>query len=237
MATDPAHRDIGKLVAVRLAGIFVQVRGWATRPKRERQDDLRLRAAVALAIAASSLDDWFLCGASGVNRDRVVGEIARVVSDRDRNPAPVSPNVTRHVKESRLPQRRGVEYTGGCVRAQPTTCEEPMKHDRGAEGVRYLLAEYCHAIDPGETERWTPLFDDDARFTIDDLGELERPENISVFVDGALTSLREHGIAGIDHRTVNSAIDLDGDRATVTSDFAVVVPVPDGFATAGAVTR
>ncbi|UXA11493.1 nuclear transport factor 2 family protein [Mycobacterium sp. SMC-8] len=107
-----------------------------------------------------------------------------------------------------------------------------MKHDRGAEGVRYLVAEYCHAIDSGETERWTALFDDDARFTIDDLGELVRPENISVFVDGALTSLREHGIAGINHRTVNSAIDLDGDRATVTSDFAVVVPVPDGFATA-----
>jgi hypothetical protein len=107
-----------------------------------------------------------------------------------------------------------------------------MKHDRGAEGVRYLLAEYCHAIDSGETERWTALFDVDARFTIDGLGELEGPANISVFVDGALTSLREHGIAGINHRTVNSVIDLDGDRAMVTSDFAVVVPVPDGFATA-----
>ncbi|UXA11494.1 TetR/AcrR family transcriptional regulator [Mycobacterium sp. SMC-8] len=100
VATDPAHRDIGKLVAMRLAGIFVQARGWAARPERERQDDLRLRAAVALAIAASSLDDWFLCGASGVNRDRIVGELARVVSDRDRNQAPVSPNGTRHVKES-----------------------------------------------------------------------------------------------------------------------------------------
>jgi hypothetical protein len=107
-----------------------------------------------------------------------------------------------------------------------------MKHDRGAEGVRYLLAEYCHAIDSGETERWTALFDARARFTIDGLGELEGPSNISVFVDGALTSLREHDIAGINHRTVNSVIDLDGDRATVASDFAVVVPVPGGFATA-----
>lgn len=107
-----------------------------------------------------------------------------------------------------------------------------MKHDRGAEGVHYLLAEYCHSIDSGETERWTALFDVDARFTIDDLGELHGPANISVFVDGALNSLREHGISGINHRTVNSVIDLDGDRASVTSDFAVVVPAPGGFATA-----
>jgi AcrR family transcriptional regulator len=90
VASDPAHREIGRTVAERLAGIFGQVRGRATRPEREREDDLRLRAAIALALAASSLDDWFLRGATGVDRERIVAEMARVVSDRDR---PATPRV------------------------------------------------------------------------------------------------------------------------------------------------
>lgn len=100
VASDPAHRDIGQTVAMRLAGIFGQVRGRATHPEHEREDDLRLRAAIAFTLAASALDDWFLHGASGADRDRIVAEVARVVTARDRHPAPERGLATRYTKES-----------------------------------------------------------------------------------------------------------------------------------------
>lgn len=104
-----------------------------------------------------------------------------------------------------------------------------MRNDTGAEGIRYLLAEYSHAIDSGRAEDWGMLFCADALFRLDGLGELAGRDTVRQFVTGALDSLAAHGISGINHVTYNSAIDLEGDRARVTSDFTVLVPAAGAF--------
>jgi hypothetical protein len=104
-----------------------------------------------------------------------------------------------------------------------------MRNDRGAEGVRYLLAEYCHTIDDGRDEDWAALFQADAAFTLDGLGELSGRDSVRTFVTGALKSLVAHGISGINHLTYNTTIGIDGERATATSDLAVMVPAQGAF--------
>lgn len=104
-----------------------------------------------------------------------------------------------------------------------------MKTDRGAEGIRYLLAEYCHTIDDGRDEDWAALFRSDATFTLDGLGVLSGRDSVRTFVTGALESLAAHGISGINHLTYNSTISVDGDRASATSDLAVMVPAQGAF--------
>jgi hypothetical protein len=105
-----------------------------------------------------------------------------------------------------------------------------MRNDSGVEGIRYLLAEYCHAIDDGRADAWGLLFCPDAVFRLDGLGELVGRDTVRRFVTGALESLAAHGISGINHVTYNSAIDTDGERASVTSDFTVLVPAGGAFA-------
>lgn len=104
-----------------------------------------------------------------------------------------------------------------------------MRNDRGAEGIRYLLAEYCHTIDDGRDEEWADLFDTEAVFTLDGLGVLSGRDSVRTFVNGALESLAAHGIPGINHLTYNSTITIDGERATATSDLAVMVPTQGAF--------
>lgn len=105
-----------------------------------------------------------------------------------------------------------------------------MRNDGGAEGIRYLLAEYCHAIDDGRAEEWGLLFCADAVFRLDGLGELAGRDAVRGFVTGALESLAAHGISGINHVTYNSVIDVDGGSARATSDFTVLVPTGGAFA-------
>lgn len=104
-----------------------------------------------------------------------------------------------------------------------------MRDDSGVEGIRYLLAEYCHTIDDGRDAEWADLFHPDARFTLDGLGELSGRDSVRTFVNGALEALAAHGIAGINHLTYNTTIGVEGDRATATSDLAVMVPAQGAF--------
>lgn len=104
-----------------------------------------------------------------------------------------------------------------------------MKCDRGAEGIRYLLAEYCHTVDDGRDEEWAALFQADAEFSIDGLGALSGRDSIRTFVDGALNELVAGGISGINHLTLNTTMTIEGGRAWATSDFAVMVPAQGQF--------
>jgi len=104
-----------------------------------------------------------------------------------------------------------------------------MRTDPGPEGVRYLLAEYCHAFDDGRADDWAALFTDAGSFGIDGLGDLHGRNQIAGFVSEATAALSAAGIVGINHLTLNSAISVGTDRAEVVSDLAMLMPAETGF--------
>jgi hypothetical protein len=104
-----------------------------------------------------------------------------------------------------------------------------MRNEPGTEGIRYLLAEYCHTIDDGRDAEWADLFHAEATFILDGLGELSGRDSVRTFVNGALEALAANGIAGINHLTYNTTIGIEGGRATATSDLAVMVPAQGAF--------
>ena len=89
------------------------------------------------------------------------------------------------------------------------------------EAIRRLLARFIQLRDDKEFDAWSELFTEDAMFTYG-----------VVSLEGR-HAIREHVallLAGDEgkHLCVNSVIDVDGDRAFVSSDFAKLDPAPGG---------
>jgi hypothetical protein len=88
-------------------------------------------------------------------------------------------------------------------------------------GAARTIAKYCHTIDDGRLEEWAELFEPDGAFIAPGLGTIRGRDNLRHYGEGLLGVLDGFGV-GAKHLTFNSAIDIDGDRATAVSDFAVI---------------
>jgi uncharacterized protein (TIGR02246 family) len=89
------------------------------------------------------------------------------------------------------------------------------------EAIRRLLARFIQLRDDKQFDAWAQLFTDDAVFTYG-----------TVSLEGR-RDIREHVaslLAGDEgkHLCLNSVIDIDGDRARVSSDFAKLDPKAGG---------
>jgi NAD(P)-dependent dehydrogenase (short-subunit alcohol dehydrogenase family) len=89
------------------------------------------------------------------------------------------------------------------------------------EAIRRLLARFIQLRDDKQFDAWSGLFSDDAVFTYGSV----RLEGRSAIRDHVASLLaRDEG----KHLCVNSVIDVDGDRASVSSDFAKLDPSTGG---------
>jgi ketosteroid isomerase-like protein len=89
------------------------------------------------------------------------------------------------------------------------------------EAIRRLLARFIQLRDDKQFDTWSELFSDDAVFTYGTVRLEGRPairEHVSMLL------ARDEG----KHLCVNSVIDVDGDRAFVSSDFAKLDPGTEG---------
>jgi ketosteroid isomerase-like protein len=89
------------------------------------------------------------------------------------------------------------------------------------EVIRQLLARFIQLRDDKQFEAWSELFSDDAVFTYGTVRLEGRP---AIREHVALLLGRDEG----KHLCVNSVIDVDGDRAFVSSDFAKLDPARGG---------
>ncbi len=89
------------------------------------------------------------------------------------------------------------------------------------EAIRRLLARFIQLRDDKQFEAWSELFSDDAVFTYGTV-RLEGRPAIREHVASLLA--RDEG----KHLCINSVIDVDGDRAFVSSDFAKLDPATGG---------
>ena len=85
------------------------------------------------------------------------------------------------------------------------------------EAIRRLLARFIQLRDDKQFDAWSELFTDDAVFTYG-IVRLEGRQAIREHVASLLA--RDEG----KHLCLNSVIDVDGDRAFVSSDFAKLDP-------------
>jgi uncharacterized protein (TIGR02246 family) len=84
--------------------------------------------------------------------------------------------------------------------------------------VRRTLAQYCQALDDGRFDDWADLFTDDVVFTV--MGHrLEGPDAVRAFVEPT-----QQADARGRHMLSEPVIDLDGDTARVTTDYAFIAP-------------
>jgi SnoaL-like domain len=89
------------------------------------------------------------------------------------------------------------------------------------EAIRRLLARFIQLRDDKEFDAWSELFTDNAVFTYG----IVRLEGRSAIRDHVASLLaRDAG----KHLCLNSVIDLDGDRAWVSSDFVKLDPAAGG---------
>jgi len=89
------------------------------------------------------------------------------------------------------------------------------------EAIRRLLARFIQLRDDKQFEPWSELFTDDAVFTYG----IVRLQGRAAIRDHVASLLaRDEG----KHLCVNSIIDVDGDAASVRSDFAKLDPAPGG---------
>lgn len=80
------------------------------------------------------------------------------------------------------------------------------------EKIRRLIAEYCFATDTGDTARWVSLFSEDVRWEGGAFGRFEGREAATAYHRAAGDASKNFR-----HVTTNLLIDLDGDRAAVSS--------------------
>lgn len=84
------------------------------------------------------------------------------------------------------------------------------------EGVRRTLAAYCQHCDDGRFDAWQRLWAPDARLEV--MGRrYEGPEAIRAFIEAAQPP-QSRG----KHLTANAIVDVTGDDATATADYAFV---------------
>ena len=84
------------------------------------------------------------------------------------------------------------------------------------EKIRYTIAEYCHRTDLGDHDGWVKLFAEHGRFRM--FGEEQVGHTALRAFIAADQPPDKRGL----HLTTDSAIRIDGDRATVRSNFIFV---------------
>jgi 3-phenylpropionate/cinnamic acid dioxygenase small subunit len=86
------------------------------------------------------------------------------------------------------------------------------------DAIRATLAAYCQALDDGRFDEWVGLFSDDVAFSV--MGRVERgPAALRAFVE----PVQQAGSRGR-HVLSEPLIAVDGDVATVTTDFCFISP-------------
>lgn len=86
------------------------------------------------------------------------------------------------------------------------------------DAIRATLAAYCQALDDGRFDDWVEMFTDDVAFAVMD--RLERgPAAVRAFVE----PVQQAGSRGR-HVLSEPLIAVDGDAATVTTDFCFLSP-------------
>lgn len=85
-------------------------------------------------------------------------------------------------------------------------------------GVRRTLAAYCQTLDDGRFDEWASLFTDDVVFTV--MGHrLVGPDAVRAFVEPT-----QQADARGRHMLSEPVIDIDGDTARATTDYAFIAP-------------
>jgi uncharacterized protein (TIGR02246 family) len=88
--------------------------------------------------------------------------------------------------------------------------------------IRRTLAEYSHRVDDGRFDQLEELFTEDARFLV--LGSVHQGR---AAIRSYLESVQGDGSRG-KHVTTNSIVDVDGDTASVVTDYLLVRPTSSG---------
>ena len=89
--------------------------------------------------------------------------------------------------------------------------------DVDIEGIRRMMAAYCHRIDDGELAGWSETFEEGATLTIGRQVYEGRPA-ILAWAECSLAA----AVEPTRHMVTNVEIALDGDSATAVSDFMVL---------------
>jgi hypothetical protein len=89
------------------------------------------------------------------------------------------------------------------------------------EAIRRLLARFIQLRDDKRFDAWSELFTDDATFTY---GTVMLKGRAAIVDHVAMLLARDEG----KHLCLNSIIDVDGDRALVSSDFVKLDPGASG---------
>jgi 3-phenylpropionate/cinnamic acid dioxygenase small subunit len=82
-------------------------------------------------------------------------------------------------------------------------------------GIRRTLAAYCQHLDDGDFAALAHQFAPDGSISFGDSGAANGRVDIEAWFSGGYTPERRGK-----HLSVNTIVDLDGDRATARSDFA-----------------
>ena len=85
------------------------------------------------------------------------------------------------------------------------------------EAIREVLYRYCYGTDNGDTELWVEGFTDDCFWDAGEMGVLRGKEAMREFHKPNAASAR-----AMRHYTLNTLIDLQGDRAHVISYVLVI---------------
>jgi len=88
--------------------------------------------------------------------------------------------------------------------------------------IRRTLSEYSQRCDDGRFDEWAELFTEDARFVL--AGQVTAGRDS---IRALMTGMMPPGRRG-QHVTSNSLVDVDGDSATVITDYLFVRPTADG---------
>jgi uncharacterized protein (TIGR02246 family) len=91
------------------------------------------------------------------------------------------------------------------------------------EAIRNLIGLHSQLTDDGDYERRVELYTEDGVFTMGDATSTGREEILAAF---AATSAPERRGK---HITANSVMDVDGDRASVQTDFFFSLPSAEGL--------
>jgi uncharacterized protein (TIGR02246 family) len=91
-----------------------------------------------------------------------------------------------------------------------------MPHDAPHDAIRATLARYCQFLDDGRFDDWTALFTEDCEFRV--MGRhLVGRNALRGFIEPAQTEETRGR-----HLISEPLVEVDGDRATVTTDYAFV---------------
>ena len=91
-----------------------------------------------------------------------------------------------------------------------------MPHDASGDAIRATLARYCQYLDDGRFDDWTALFAEDCEFRVMGLHLVGR-DALRGFIEPA----QSEEMRGR-HLISEPLIEVDGNRATVTTDYAFV---------------